>query len=115
MKKMIKAYMAGSRYKKISMAILLGISGVLLFSCKPQSVAELKTMAVDGGWGYQVVIDGKVFIDQKYIPCVRGGQRFQSEDEALKTGRLVLKKLRDGQMPTLKIQELDSIGVTYTP
>lgn len=95
------------------MAILLGISGVLLFSCKPNKIAELKTTAVDRGWTYHILIDDKVYIDQQYIPCVAGKQRFTSEDDALKTGRLVLKKLRDGQIPTIKIQELDSIGVIY--
>lgn len=94
-------------------AILLGISGVLLFSCKPQKIAELKTVAVEGGWSYQILIEDKVYIDQEYIPCISGRQRFQSKEDALKTGRLVLTKLRDGKMPTLTIQEIDSLGINY--
>ncbi len=113
MKKMIKAFMAGFISKNILMAILLGISGVLFFSCKPQRVAELKTVAVEDGWSYEILIDNKVYIKQEYIPCVTGKQRFQSDADAQKTGRLVLKKLRDGQMPTLRVQELDSLGISY--
>ncbi|PTN09348.1 DUF4907 domain-containing protein [Mangrovibacterium marinum] len=96
------------------MAILLGFSGVLLFSCKPQTIARVETKAVDDGWGYQILINDSPYIDQQYIPAISGKHRFQTEKDAQKTGRLVLQKMQKGQLPHLTVGELDSLGSVYT-
>ena len=64
------------------------------------------------GWGYQILKDGKLIINQEQIPAIQGIQFFKSEEDAIKTGELALKKIK-GQVfpPTISIQELDSLGV----
>lgn len=66
----------------------------------------------ESGWGYQILKDGKLIIDQEQIPAIQGNQYFKSEEDALKTGELALKKIK-GQIfpPTISIRELDSLGI----
>lgn len=64
------------------------------------------------GWGYEIVGQGAVFIRQPFIPVVSGRKPFVSKREALKTGRLVLHKIKSGQRPYVSKGELDSLNIT---
>ncbi len=95
--------------------ILLILSGVFFFSCQPKVRVEVRsTRQADGGWGYQILKDTSVYINQPYIPAVPGLQTFRNEDEAMKAGRLVLKKIVNRQNPALTPHELDSLNIQYT-
>ncbi len=72
------------------------------------------TQQTDGGWGYEILKDTSVYISQPFIPAVVGRQTFRTEDDALKTGRLMLKKIISRQNPALTIHELDSLEIQYT-
>lgn len=96
-----------------NIVLLLGISGVIFFSCQSQSIARLETVQTGNGWGYKIIIEDKAYIDQPSIPGVSGMKPFQSEEDARKVGRLVLKKLGDGQMPTVSLSEIDSLRIVY--
>ena len=64
------------------------------------------------GWGYQILNNGKPYINQPHIPAVSGAEGFNSEEDALKTADLVLYKLENGIVPpSVTIEELDSLGV----
>ncbi|MFV0376631.1 MAG: DUF4907 domain-containing protein [Mangrovibacterium sp.] len=96
-----------------NIVLLLGISGVIFFSCQPQQIARLETVQTDSGWGYKIIIEGKAYINQPSIPAISGIKSFQSEQDARKVGRLVLKKIGDGQMPTISLHEIDSLKIVY--
>ncbi|WP_170154424.1 DUF4907 domain-containing protein [Mangrovibacterium diazotrophicum] len=99
------------RYLKI----LLIFSGVFFCSCQPKiKVGVQSTQQADGGWGYQILKDTSVYINQPYIPAVSGHQTFKSEEDAMKAGRLVLKKIVKRQNPAITIHELDSLDIQYT-
>lgn len=95
------------------MVLLLGISGVIFFSCQSKPVARLQTVQSENGWGYKILIDGEPYINQPSIPAISGIKSFQSEADAQKVGRLVLKKIRDGKMPTITLNEIDSLRIAY--
>ena len=66
------------------------------------------------GWGYDLSVNGKRTIHQPLIPAVSGNNPFHSEEEARKTGQLAADKMRtSGNMPTISIRELDSLGIKY--
>ena len=94
-------------------AVSLLLLGVLLFSCSSNDKLELETFKTDTGWGYCVKTNEKLFIKQKYIPAISGYYAFINEDDARKVGRLVLKKLKNKQHPSITIQELDSLKLNF--
>ena len=94
--------------------ILLILSGVFFFSCQPAVHVEVRSAKQVNGWGYQIVKDTSVYINQPFIPAVHRGQTFRTEEEAMKVGRLVLKKLVRKQGTTITLQELDSLNINYT-
>lgn len=65
------------------------------------------------GWGYDICIDGETRIHQPILPGVSGNQSFSSEEKAKITGEYAAKKMKNsGGLPTLTINELDSLGIT---
>lgn len=66
----------------------------------------------DNTFGYQLLKDGKLLIDQKTIPAIQGNQGFSSRSDALKIGNFVIQKINEGAFPpTISVAELDSLEV----
>lgn len=72
---------------------------------------KVRSVKVPNGWGYEVVSDTNVFIKQYFIPSISGQRPFKSEDDALKTGQLVLEKLKENKLPSLDSMDLVRLGV----
>ena len=80
---------------------------------------EVKTFEVKDstgkalGWGYDIYVKNIKTIHQPIIPAIPGNKPFKTESEANKIGMLALSKMkRTGNLPTLFIKELDSLGIT---
>lgn len=114
--------------KKKSISVL--IFGILAFAAaiyilffKGQSINsgsgglsrfKVEAYQAENGWAYRIRQDTTPVIEQKFIPGVEGIRGFQTEQEAITTGRLVIKKLDQGIFPpTISTRELDSLGVQY--
>lgn len=71
-------------------------------------VTEINTFLVQNGryYGYEILIDGKVFIHQEQIPALKGIQYFQTEELAMKVGTAVKNKLDQNKHPGLTIEEV---------
>jgi hypothetical protein len=65
------------------------------------------------GWGYRIHIDKKPVIDQPTIPAVGLNQKFSTFSDAEKVGKLVINNLLLGRLPTIKIEELNSLKIKY--
>ncbi|MFN8155005.1 MAG: DUF4907 domain-containing protein [Bacteroidia bacterium] len=67
-----------------------------------------------GGFGYDLMSDGKSMIHQPHIPAVPGLKGFASKEDAEKAGNLMKMKIEKGIMPpTVSIEELDSMKIKY--
>ncbi|HVZ55718.1 MAG TPA: DUF4907 domain-containing protein [Chitinophagaceae bacterium] len=73
----------------------------------------LEARAIQGtyGWGYEVLVDKKVFIHQEYIPAVQGYHGFSSKEDALRVASLAMNKIHLGKVPVISVHELDSLGI----
>lgn len=101
--------------KLMFMMIKIGVPAVMAvcLSCCSGRVAaggdELKcrVMKVEGGYGYVVLHGGDTLIYQPFIPALGGRLPFATKAEALAAGKLVCRKLADGQAPALSREEVE--------
>ncbi|MDR2918119.1 MAG: DUF4907 domain-containing protein [Tannerella sp.] len=70
---------------------------------------ELQTFQLKDGWGYQILIDKKVFIYQPTIPAIDSVKPFPDEVSAGKVGMLVLKRLQSKQSPGVTPDEISHL------
>ena len=64
------------------------------------------------GWGYDISIDGQLYIHQPHIPAIPGNQGFDTEENAKQAAEFVVNKIKQKIMPpTVSPRELDSLGL----
>jgi len=61
---------------------------------------------------YDVYADGKLMIHQTSIPAMPGNEGFKTKAEAEKVAKLVIDKIKKGEMPpTVTVMELQNLKV----
>lgn len=64
------------------------------------------------GFGYNVLVNGKIFVHQPSIPSIPGNQTFASKEKAQLVANLVMLKLQNNIMPpSVSKNELDSLQI----
>ncbi len=94
---------------KYVLALLLLLT--LCFACNRKQNFELKPIKVNSGWGYTISNNQKIIIKQTIIPVIPENKHFQSKDEALKVGRLVLEKLNKNISPSVTKKDLILLSI----
>jgi hypothetical protein len=79
---------------------------LLLVSCKKNAEFEVKSFKVDAGWGYSIGINDKIIIKQTVIPTVSAKRSFKTEEDALKVGNLVLRRIKQNLSPSVAKKDL---------
>ena len=83
---------------------------------KPKPEAEKFTFriipAAENTFGYEILDQGKILVQQKTIPAMPGNNGFKTEDDAKKCADFVISKLNQNIMPpSVTPEELDSLGI----
>ena len=61
-------------------------------------------------WGYDIYIEKRLFIHQPSIPGLPGNEGFKIKADADKVARLVIKKIKKGEMPpSVTIEEMNKL------
>jgi Domain of unknown function (DUF4907) len=93
----------------------------LIFALIPVFVAVAITLSGRGhfyvvsvfksgdGWGYDIMKKDKIYIHQPYMPALEGQVPFRNKNSARKTGRLVIKKIKNRKSPAITPEEIKSI------
>ena len=89
---------------KIGVLSLVAVCLSCFFGCTNAAGEKLscRSMQVKGGYGYVVVYGIDTLIYQPYIPAIGEKITFASEEDALKIGRLVCRKLAEKQPKKIK-------------
>ena len=86
---------------------------------KKMSTAQITYFVIqvpENKFGYTIFIDGQMYIEQKSIPAINGNAGFNTKEEAEKIAKLVIEKIKQGDIPpTISIEELKANGVTIHP
>ena len=102
-----------------SALMLVCASGILLYKnyhttgSNDMLPVVLRSIRVNQGWGYEVLIDNKVYIHQDCIPAIPSFKAFHSERDALLVGNMVVDKIKHGHKPTITVQDLHTTRIAY--
>lgn len=95
----------------IALAIATGMYTLLRNAGNDLLKVEVVSFKTTEGWGYEIKVDNETFIHQETIPAIAGNRKFLSEQDALKTGNAVMKKLLAGEQPSLSYKEVTALGL----
>ena len=76
-----------------------------------QAGIKVRTYQVQEGWGYQILLKDKVYIDQPFIPVLQGKAAFPDKRSAHRAGKLVKQKLVNHKLPALTKEDLKMLGL----
>jgi len=91
----------------LALALLLSCNNAAKQKAGDGSEARVQAFKTNGGWAYSIFLGKKEFIRQLYIPCIQGEIPFETDTQAIKAGTLVLNKLKNHQVPSLNLEELE--------
>jgi hypothetical protein len=83
----------------------------LFLSCNKKEPLSLQSLKTPTGWGYTICYNNKIIIKQTIIPVISKNESFKTEEEALKVGDLVLKKLEGNLPPTITKNDLILLNI----
>ena len=78
---------------------------------KPGHIITINPIQVQNGWGYDIMVDDKVYIHQYCIPAVGGNKVFSNKQDAIKTAKVVVQKILNGKVPSVTKHDLDSLQI----
>jgi Domain of unknown function (DUF4907) len=107
---------------------IVGLLGFILFGClqktkerEPAIKLELQNSVIIrdsiffspfGGYGYDIIENGKVKIHQPHIPVIAFQLGFASVEDARRTAQVVISKMKQNQfLPQLTKIELKELGI----
>ena len=93
----------------LSVAAVLSVA-VLVINKKESPQLTSHVFHGISGWGYEILVNDKLFIRQESIPVIRGDRGFLKKEQAEKTAELIINKMKGGQPPTVTIFELRQTG-----
>ena len=82
-------------------------------SRSPSIEPSLKTyiISLGDGYGYQILMGGKLIVRQEYIPAIAGKCSFRKSKDAQIVADLVMHKLTRGQEPVVTLSELHELNI----
>ncbi|HVS98620.1 MAG TPA: DUF4907 domain-containing protein [Puia sp.] len=106
----------------LSLAMVLVIIGTFGYGFykrwkwkQEHSLVELKAIEVPGGWGYDILKDGRPLFHQYIMPGIPGNRVFRSKEDALAVGKVVYDRLLAGQPPTITEKEMRDMHIDIPP
>lgn len=61
---------------------------------------------VEQGWGYDITCRGETVVHQPFVPALPGTTGFSEKRDAAEVARLVIRKLENGEPPTVTGDEV---------
>ena len=93
-------------WNKIQKNLLFLIFAIVFTACNEKSAFKIKSIKTKTGWGYTIACKDRIIIKQSIIPVINKTKSFATEEDALKTGNLVIEKLNKDLSPTVTKNDL---------
>ncbi len=100
----------------IGMLFLVGLSFLTVLKFIPSQTPVVPSfdtaiIVVEDGYGYQILKDDKLIIQQEYIPAINTKQAIGTVKDAQLLADLVVYKLKKGDSPVVATTELDDLNI----
>jgi|WetSurMetagenome_2_1015567.scaffolds.fasta_scaffold306131_2 hypothetical protein len=67
---------------------------------------------INDTWGYDILVDQKLKIHQPSVPGLPGNDGFKTKERAEKVAKLVIDKMKKGEMPpAITVEEMKKLNV----
>ena len=86
--------------------IAFSIGILFLIFCQKEKNLNVHSIKVNDGWGYAITNNNQLIIKQTIIPVISERKSFQTEQEAMAVGHLVVQKLDSNLSPTITEKDL---------
>lgn len=78
---------------------------------KNSSITYKLIPGINKTWGYEILVDNKMKIHQPNIPGLPGNEGFKTKTGAEKVAKLVIDKMKAGEMPpTITTEEMKKLN-----
>jgi hypothetical protein len=103
--------MTVTKHNTLVLLIAAGLSCVIVFIGKKEKklVLTSRVFPCVSGWGYEILVNDKLFIRQESVPVLNGDKGFSEKEQAHQTARLIINKMKQGEVPTVTTFELQHI------
>jgi hypothetical protein len=100
-----------SKHNTLVLSIAAGLSILIFFIGKKENglVFTSRVFPCISGWGYEILVNDKLFIRQESIPVLSGEKGFPKKEQAGQAARLIINKLKQDRPPTLTTFEVNRI------
>jgi hypothetical protein len=104
--------MATKKHNIIVLSVCAAIAAIIPFiywNKNKQQHIESKIFRVANGWGYDILVNGKLLIHQESVPAVTGNDPFKTPLAARQIADLVVKKMEKDVSPAISTEEIEYI------
>ncbi len=106
----------GKAIKITTVCLLTGLALSVLFLLKYKKREQTpplysKVIKLEAGYGYQIFMNDKLLVQQEFIPAIKGKTPFQSEKDAEKVAKSVIRKIQGKISPEITLQELNQLDI----
>jgi hypothetical protein len=78
--------------------------------CKDNKHINFKTFKIKKGWGFDILVNDKIFIHQPSIPAINGNLPFKTKRDAKKIAKLMIFKIcNDITPPSITLEEINNL------
>jgi uncharacterized protein DUF4907 len=95
------------KHGTIVLAISIAVAVAIPFCYLTQArKVDYRIFHTSTGWGYDILVDKRLFIHQECVPVLAQKRGFATEESARVVARMVVHKLKNNELPTLTYGEL---------
>jgi len=93
------------------LTLLSALSFRLFLHSPAPEILKTETYRVSGGWGYKILVQERVFIDQPFIPGSPGKKPFPDRKSASRAAGTVKSRMIHGEKPVLTREDIRKLGI----
>jgi hypothetical protein len=98
------------KHSTVVLAISIVVAAAIPFYYLGQTKKiDYKIFHTTIGWGYDILVDKRLFIHQECVPVLPDKKGFATEESARTIATIVVHKLKNNELPTLTYRELTQI------